>query len=89
MVLRLSAVFCCISVLCSHCTLLAVTNHLASQIQIRRLRIEIEKLQWLHQQELSEMKHNLGMEGAVQSSASFWPMHQILVPVVCVAFGMW
>ncbi|KAL7985551.1 hypothetical protein Chor_004121 [Crotalus horridus] len=26
---------------------------------IRRLRIEIEKLQWLHQQELSEMKHNL------------------------------
>ncbi|KAF7210151.1 MYND-type zinc finger-containing chromatin reader ZMYND8 isoform X3 [Nothobranchius furzeri] len=27
--------------------------------QIRRLRIEIEKLQWLHQQELSEMKHNL------------------------------
>ncbi|KAK0136180.1 Protein kinase C-binding protein 1 [Merluccius polli] len=28
--------------------------------QIRRLRIEIEKLQWLHQQELSEMKHNLG-----------------------------
>lgn len=31
-----------------------------SPIQIRRLRIEIEKLQWLHQQELSEMKHNLG-----------------------------
>ncbi len=30
-------------------------------LQIRRLRIEIEKLQWLHQQELSEMKHNLGM----------------------------
>lgn len=29
-------------------------------LQIRRLRIEIEKLQWLHQQELSEMKHNLG-----------------------------
>lgn len=29
--------------------------------QIRRLRIEIEKLQWLHQQELSEMKHNLGI----------------------------
>jgi len=28
--------------------------------QIRRLRIEIEKLQWLHQQELAEMKHNLG-----------------------------
>ncbi|CAF96847.1 unnamed protein product, partial [Tetraodon nigroviridis] len=28
--------------------------------EIRRLRIEIEKLQWLHQQELSEMKHNLG-----------------------------
>ncbi|KAG8567486.1 hypothetical protein GDO81_013650 [Engystomops pustulosus] len=28
-------------------------------LQIRRLRIEIEKLQWLHQQELSEMKHNL------------------------------
>uniref|UniRef100_A0A8D3CQY2 Zinc finger, MYND-type containing 8 n=1 Tax=Scophthalmus maximus TaxID=52904 RepID=A0A8D3CQY2_SCOMX len=27
--------------------------------KIRRLRIEIEKLQWLHQQELSEMKHNL------------------------------
>ncbi|XP_028379666.1 protein kinase C-binding protein 1 isoform X13 [Phyllostomus discolor] len=27
--------------------------------EIRRLRIEIEKLQWLHQQELSEMKHNL------------------------------
>lgn len=32
----------------------------ASGFQIRRLRIEIEKLQWLHQQELSEMKHNLG-----------------------------
>lgn len=31
-----------------------------SGFQIRRLRIEIEKLQWLHQQELSEMKHNLG-----------------------------
>uniref|UniRef100_A0A671KT88 Protein kinase C-binding protein 1-like n=1 Tax=Sinocyclocheilus anshuiensis TaxID=1608454 RepID=A0A671KT88_9TELE len=29
------------------------------QTSIRRLRIEIEKLQWLHQQELSEMKHNL------------------------------
>ncbi|XP_029005657.2 MYND-type zinc finger-containing chromatin reader ZMYND8 isoform X3 [Betta splendens] len=28
-------------------------------VEIRRLRIEIEKLQWLHQQELSEMKHNL------------------------------
>ncbi|XP_006016762.1 protein kinase C-binding protein 1 isoform X5 [Alligator sinensis] len=27
--------------------------------EIRRLRIEIEKLQWLHQPELSEMKHNL------------------------------
>ncbi|KAK3519308.1 hypothetical protein QTP70_023547 [Hemibagrus guttatus] len=27
--------------------------------EIRRLRIETEKLQWLHQQELSEMKHNL------------------------------
>ncbi|XP_062842604.1 MYND-type zinc finger-containing chromatin reader ZMYND8 isoform X2 [Trichomycterus rosablanca] len=27
--------------------------------EIRRLRIDIEKLQWLHQQELSEMKHNL------------------------------
>ncbi|KFZ60399.1 Protein kinase C-binding protein 1, partial [Antrostomus carolinensis] len=27
--------------------------------EIRCLRIEIEKLQWLHQQELSEMKHNL------------------------------
>nr|XP_035925598.1 protein kinase C-binding protein 1 isoform X9 [Halichoerus grypus] len=27
--------------------------------EIRRLRIEIDKLQWLHQQELSEMKHNL------------------------------
>ncbi|KAK2490893.1 hypothetical protein MC885_002423 [Smutsia gigantea] len=27
--------------------------------EIRRLRIEIEKLQWLHHQELSEMKHNL------------------------------
>uniref|UniRef100_A0A673IHY0 Protein kinase C-binding protein 1-like n=1 Tax=Sinocyclocheilus rhinocerous TaxID=307959 RepID=A0A673IHY0_9TELE len=30
-----------------------------SNYSIRRLRIEIEKLQWLHQQELSEMKHNL------------------------------
>ena len=27
--------------------------------EIRRLRTEIEKLQWLHQQELSEMKHYL------------------------------
>ncbi|XP_036032386.1 protein kinase C-binding protein 1-like [Onychomys torridus] len=27
--------------------------------EIQRLRIEIEKLQWLHQQELAEMKHNL------------------------------
>ncbi|TTE51860.1 Protein kinase C-binding protein 1 [Bagarius yarrelli] len=27
--------------------------------EMRRLRIEIERLQWLHQQELSEMKHNL------------------------------
>lgn len=33
---------------------------LSLSLQIRRLRIEIEKLQWLHQQELSEMKHNLG-----------------------------
>ena len=33
---------------------------LSVPLQIRRLRIEIEKLQWLHQQELSEMKHNLG-----------------------------
>lgn len=33
---------------------------LSLPLQIRRLRIEIEKLQWLHQQELSEMKHNLG-----------------------------
>ena len=32
---------------------------LSVPLQIRRLRIEIEKLQWLHQQELSEMKHNL------------------------------
>lgn len=39
-------------------TLLNLTHGLS--IQIRRLRIEIEKLQWLHQQELSEMKHNLG-----------------------------
>ncbi|XP_036177472.1 protein kinase C-binding protein 1 isoform X11 [Myotis myotis] len=31
--------------------------------EIRRLRIEIEKLQWLHQQELSEMKHNLAHAG--------------------------
>lgn len=39
------------------------TDYLTSALlmpQIRRLRIEIEKLQWLHQQELSEMKHNLG-----------------------------
>lgn len=34
--------------------------HVFSSPQIRRLRIEIEKLQWLQQQELSEMKHNLG-----------------------------
>ncbi|KAL6083050.1 hypothetical protein STEG23_016999 [Scotinomys teguina] len=27
--------------------------------EIRRLRIEIELLQWLHQQALAEMKHNL------------------------------
>uniref|UniRef100_A0A8C6LBZ1 Zinc finger MYND-type containing 8 n=1 Tax=Nothobranchius furzeri TaxID=105023 RepID=A0A8C6LBZ1_NOTFU len=27
--------------------------------EMKRLRIEVEKLQWLHQQELSEMKHNL------------------------------
>ncbi|XP_061640187.1 MYND-type zinc finger-containing chromatin reader ZMYND8-like isoform X4 [Phyllopteryx taeniolatus] len=27
--------------------------------EMKRLKIEIEKLQWLHQQELSEMKHNL------------------------------
>ncbi|XP_063814987.1 MYND-type zinc finger-containing chromatin reader ZMYND8 isoform X7 [Pseudophryne corroboree] len=32
---------------------------IAEVYSIRRLRIEIEKLQWLHQQELSEMKHNL------------------------------
>lgn len=35
--------------------------------QIRRLRIEIEKLQWLHQQELSEMKHNLGEFSATRN----------------------
>lgn len=35
-------------------------DFICSAFQIRRLRIEIEKLQWLHQQELSEMKHNLG-----------------------------
>lgn len=40
-----------------------------SSLQIRRLRIEIEKLQWLHQQELAEMKHNLG-ESPV--GVSFW-----------------
>lgn len=38
-----------------------------SGFQIRRLRIEIEKLQWLHQQELSEMKHNLGEISNMQS----------------------
>ncbi|XP_078092897.1 MYND-type zinc finger-containing chromatin reader ZMYND8 isoform X22 [Mustelus asterias] len=27
--------------------------------EIRRMKIEIDKLQWLHQQELAEMKHNL------------------------------
>uniref|UniRef100_A0A672MZS6 Microtubule-associated protein RP/EB family member 1-like n=1 Tax=Sinocyclocheilus grahami TaxID=75366 RepID=A0A672MZS6_SINGR len=50
--------------------------------EIRRLRIEIEKLQWLHQQELSEMKHNLGgvcLEGCVSKPCelpkkkAFWP----------------
>uniref|UniRef100_A0A669P044 Zinc finger MYND-type containing 8 n=1 Tax=Phasianus colchicus TaxID=9054 RepID=A0A669P044_PHACC len=40
--------------------------------EIRRLRIEIEKLQWLHQQELSEMKHNLGMKMANTKSKCFW-----------------
>uniref|UniRef100_A0A672N155 Microtubule-associated protein RP/EB family member 1-like n=1 Tax=Sinocyclocheilus grahami TaxID=75366 RepID=A0A672N155_SINGR len=39
--------------------------------EIRRLRIEIEKLQWLHQQELSEMKHNLG--GCCPKSRNTWP----------------
>lgn len=38
----------------------SIYNHSVFLPQIRRLRIEIEKLQWLHQQELSEMKHNLG-----------------------------
>lgn len=43
-------------------TLALLINILKSVfLQIRRLRIEIEKLQWLHQQELSEMKHNLGV----------------------------
>lgn len=44
------------------CILIFQTHHLSLSLplQIRRLRIEIEKLQWLHQQELSEMKHNLG-----------------------------
>ncbi|XP_078274859.1 MYND-type zinc finger-containing chromatin reader ZMYND8 isoform X7 [Rhinoraja longicauda] len=27
--------------------------------EIRRMKVEIDKLQWLHQQELAEMKHNL------------------------------
>lgn len=42
-----------------------------SSLQIRRLRIEIEKLQWLHQQELAEMKHNLGESQAVGATGYF------------------
>lgn len=45
---------------CLSCKYLASFNLRLFLPQIRRLRIEIEKLQWLHQQELSEMKHNLG-----------------------------
>ena len=32
--------------------------------EIRRLRTEIEKFQWLHQQELSKMKHYLELNMA-------------------------
>lgn len=42
-----------------------------SSLQIRRLRIEIEKLQWLHQQELAEMKHNLGESRAAGAPGWF------------------
>lgn len=44
-----------------------------SSLQIRRLRIEIEKLQWLHQQELAEMKHNLGESPAAEPLAGLRP----------------
>lgn len=53
-------------------------------LQIRRLRIEIEKLQWLHQQELSEMKHNLGVNFISQRNrAVFFSPHtvQLVLPV--------
>lgn len=55
-------------------------------IQIRRLRIEIEKLQWLHQQELSEMKHNLG-ENLVNRSAKYHACG-LLFPELCYEFYM-
>ncbi len=51
-------------------------------LQIRRLRIEIEKLQWLHQQELSEMKHNLGMWFSDNTVVSIWSGSKKFIKVV-------
>ncbi len=51
-------------------------------LQIRRLRIEIEKLQWLHQQELSEMKHNLGMWFSDNIVVNIWSGSKKLIKVV-------
>ncbi|XP_043566639.1 protein kinase C-binding protein 1 isoform X10 [Chiloscyllium plagiosum] len=38
---------------------LSKNNSGSTIAEIRRMKIEIDKLQWLHQQELAEMKHNL------------------------------
>ncbi len=51
-------------------------------LQIRRLRIEIEKLQWLHQQELSEMKHNLGMWFSDNIVVNIWSGSKKFIKVV-------
>uniref|UniRef100_A0A672N5X2 Microtubule-associated protein RP/EB family member 1-like n=1 Tax=Sinocyclocheilus grahami TaxID=75366 RepID=A0A672N5X2_SINGR len=52
--------------------------------EIRRLRIEIEKLQWLHQQELSEMKHNLDWLGHSRTLKCFLRSRSLVALAVCL-----
>ncbi|KAF7474045.1 hypothetical protein GHT09_015272 [Marmota monax] len=49
--------------------------------EIRRLRIEIKKLQWLHQQELSEMKHNLELTMAEMQQSLEWEWDKLIAKV--------
>ncbi|KAM5125601.1 LOW QUALITY PROTEIN: MYND-type zinc finger-containing chromatin reader ZMYND8-like [Callospermophilus lateralis] len=49
--------------------------------EISRLRIEIKKLQWLHQQELFEMKHNLKLTMAEMRQSLEWEWDRLIAKV--------